>query len=987
MYEVAVLNDRLFFGDLSGAETGQRDDTNFARFTQLLDGLADHGYRRGNTDDDYFAAADRPFNRLGRGQDPGEQLVGGPSDRCYRRDSKPLVDLHPARVVDKGCHIWCVVELLGDASRHDVGVVTPSRRHEDVRVFDTGFLQDLAVEADAYQFLAMEPAMQAILELRRIAVDDRNRAALCLKGLSKLGPHSPTTHYHRMHGRKCKRVCSCPMNRIFKRIFVGKPISTHEELHHRLSKKIALAVFSSDALSSSAYATDEILLVLVLAGAGALTFGVPIAMVVAVVLTVVVASYRQTVKAFPTGGGAYRVAKSNLGAFSGLIAASALLIDYVLTVSVSVAAGMAAVSAAFPGLREHRLGIALGIVAFVTALNLRGLKESGTVFAVPTYGFLLSMGAMILFGAYKALTGGTPPVPESAEASRITQSVSLFLIARAFASGSTALTGIEAISDGVPAFKKPESKNAAQTLMVLGFLLTFLFLGVTFLAQRFSVDPHLIEEGKTVTSQIAGRVFGSSSIMFFAIQVFTALILFLAANTSYADFPRLASILATDRYLPRALQNRGDRLAFSNGILALAGAACSVLWIYKADVHKIIPLYVVGVFTSFTLSQSGMVRHTLRGAREVRRIGKPEPRGWRRGMVISGFGAFTTFIVLIIVSITKFKAPDVAWTRFYTKGGAWQVIALIPLIALILYKIKAHYDHVAQQLRMDRSVPHIEANRVVLVVSRLRGATKALAFARAIAPRELRVVSLRATGVRLTDLRNRWESMGVTTPIETVGDRIADVVGFIKSMSPTPEMPVTVILPDPQYPSALSQLLRSRFLLRMKGAFLYEPGVVVVSVPFRPLTEPEPKRLQAPGRLSIIVVVSAVHRATVRAIRYATSLNPSEIKALSIQTDPGEAAKITGEWADWKLDVPLEIVDSPYRSLIVPLMREIRELRPNPDDAVAVVVPEFLVPHFWQRILHNQTALLIKFALLFEPNVVVINVPYRLDERIDSTSE
>ncbi|MEO7804871.1 MAG: APC family permease [Actinomycetota bacterium] len=775
------------------------------------------------------------------------------------------------------------------------------------------------------------------------------------------------------------------MNRIFKRILVGRPISTHEELHHRLSKKIALAVFSSDALSSSAYATDEILLVLILAGVGALSLGVPIALAVAFVLTVVVMSYRQTVRAYPSGGGAYIVAHRNLGPFPGLIAASSLLVDYVLTVSVSVAAGMAAVGAAFPDVRQHRLPWALAIVGLITVLNLRGLKESGTVFAIPTYGFLISMGAMILIGAYKVIAGQVPPAHEIAKAAETTAGISLFLIARAFASGSTALTGVEAISNGVPAFEKPESKNAAQTLLVLGFLLTFLFLGVTFLAKAFHVDPHLIEQGQTVTSQIAGRVFGRSNAMFFTIQVFTALILFLAANTSYADFPRLASILATDRYLPRSLQNRGDRLAFSNGIVVLAAAASAVLMIYKADVHKIIPLYVVGVFTSFTLSQSGMVRHTRQEAKRAETAGKPEPRGWKRAMAINGFGALTTFIVLVIVATTKFKSPDVAWSQFYTKGGAWQVIILIPVVALLLRRVGSHYRHVSEQLRQDRSVPRIESNRVVLVVSRLRGATKALAFARAIAPRELRVISLRATGVRLTDLRNRWETMGVTTPIESVGDRISDVAAFIESMSPTALRPVTIILPDPQYPNYFGQLLRGRFLLRMKRALLYQPGVVVISVPFAPLTEPEPKRLQAPGRLAIIVVVSAVHRATVQAIRYATSLNPSEIKALSIQTDPGEAAKISGEWADkdWELDVPLEIVDSPYRSLLEPLLREVRELRPNPEDAVAVVVPEFLVPHLWQRALHNQTALLIKFALLFEPNVVVINVPYRIEKTTD----
>lgn len=776
------------------------------------------------------------------------------------------------------------------------------------------------------------------------------------------------------------------MNKIFKRLLVGKPVSSHEELHHRLSKRIALAVFSSDALSSSAYATDEILLVLVLAGTAGLGFATPIALAVAFVLGVVIFSYRQTVKAYPHGGGAYIVAHENLGVLPGLIAASALLIDYVLTVAVSVAAGVAAVGAALPEMRDHRISLALGVVAFITFLNLRGLKESGTVFAIPTYGFLVTMGLMIAIGVFRAATGDLQAIPtHTLEA---TTGVSFFLVARAFASGSTALTGVEAISDGVPAFRKPEAKNASQTLFVLGIILGVLFLGITFLARAVHVDPHLIEEGKTVTSQIAGAVFGADSLAFYVIQAFTALILFLAANTAYADFPRLASILARDRYLPRALRNRGDRLAFSNGIIILASAAAGLLINYKADVHKIIPLYVVGVFTSFTLSQSGMVVHTLREKAHALRTGEAPPKRWRQKAVISAFGAATTFVVLIIVSITKFFAPlPPGEPAGGFRGGAWQVIVLIPTVAFILKKINSHYRMVHRELRQDMRVAAIGENKVVLVLTRFRGSTKALAFARAIAPTQLKVVAFRTSAVRLQDLRNQWDRLGITHPIEPIGDKISDLEALVSELRPKEDSPVTVILPDAQYGSLITQVWKTLLLLRIKRAFLTARDVVVVSVPFQPEIEPEPKRLQAPGRLAIIVVVSSVNKATMRALNYARSLHPSELKAMTIQTDPGEAAELTEEWNRLGTDIPLEIVDSPYRSLLQPLLREVRELQPNPSDAVGVVVPEFIVRHWWQNFLHNQTALLIKSALLFEPNVVVINVPFQVGEARASDKE
>ncbi len=737
-----------------------------------------------------------------------------------------------------------------------------------------------------------------------------------------------------------------------KRLFVGRPISSHQELHHRLPKRIALAVFASDALSSSAYATDAMLLILLVGGAAATATSVPIALAVALVLAIVITSYRQTASAYPTGGGAYIVAHENLGRYPGLIAGSALLIDYVLTVAVSVAAGVGAIVAALPFAGEHRVAAALAVVALVTMANLRGLKEAGAIFAVPTYGFLLTMGLMILLGIFKLFTGDHEPLPPPAI--QAAEPLTLFLILRAFASGSTALTGVEAITDGVPAFRPPESKNASRTLLVLGLLLGFLFVGITFLADAYRVDPRGIEEGRTVTSQIARAVFGEDSLLLYVVQFFTALILFLAANTSYADFPRLSSILARDGYLPSVFKHRGDKLAFSNGIVILALASGAILVHYGAREHNIIPLYVVGVFTSFTLSQAGMV---VRWSRR-------KTRGWRRSAVVNGVGAVTTLVVLIIVASTKFTL------------GAWQVIILIPTVAFLLSRVRRHYEYVGAELAMGGQVERVAANKVVVLVSPYRGATlKAVSFARAIAPRDLHVVAFRVPERRLKDIRRRWRELGVRIPIEATGHRVGDLLDYVRDLDPSESEPVMVVTADVQDPSRLRQIRRTRLSFRIKGALLYEPGVVTASVPFRPDLESEPERLRAPGRLSIIVPVSTLHAATRRALELARSLNPSELKALTVATDPGEAAKLVCQWEEQGIDVPLEVVDSPYRSLMQPLLREVRELGPNPSDAVGVVIPEFVVSRWWQQILHNQSAFMIKVALLFEPNVVVIDVP------------
>src|SRR5262245_1225431 len=423
-----------------------------------------------------------------------------------------------------------------------------------------------------------------------------------------------------------------------KRLFVGSPLPTAQQRHERLDKTTALATFASDALSSVAYATEEILLVLVLAGTAALSYSLPIGVAIAVLIAVVVSSYRQTIRAYPHGGGAYLVTKDNLGVSSGLIAGAALLIDYVLTVAVSIAAGVAAVTSALPALFPYRVWLCVGAVTGVALANLRGIRESGKLFAAPTYLFIVSLSGLVVYGAIAAIFDLLPESPYEAHAPGL-EGIGLFLLLRAFASGCAALTGVEAVSDGVPAFKPPEAHNARIVLTWLGGILIALFLGITFLAYDFGIVPRADE---TVVSQLARRVFGTTP-MYYTIQAVTMLILLLAANTSFADFPRLSFFLARDRFIPRQFATQGDRLVFSNGIVILGGMAAALLVVFRGDTHALIPLYAVGVFISFTLSQASMVRRWLRLKEE----------GWWWRAWISGIGALVTGVVMLTIAVTK----------------------------------------------------------------------------------------------------------------------------------------------------------------------------------------------------------------------------------------------------------------------------------------------------------------------------------------------
>jgi amino acid transporter len=615
----------------------------------------------------------------------------------------------------------------------------------------------------------------------------------------------------------------------FKRIFVGRPLATSEQEHQRINKTVALAVFSSDAISSTAYATQEILFVIAVVPSS-LALGlpklVPIAVAVALLLAIVATSYRQTIFAYPSGGGSYIVSRENLGEMPSLIAGASLLVDYILTVAVSISAGVAAIVSIpqFRGGFDYTVEICIAILVLIMVVNLRGVKESGRVFAFPTYLYILMVSALVFLGLTKTLFGwfgGVSPVPynphEAAAGVRLVGgNLTLFLLLKGFSSGAVALTGVEAISNGVPAFQRPESKNAATTLVWMATILGTLFLGVSILAHHLHPYP---SEQITVFAQMGKQVFGDNFV-FWVLQLATAGILTLAANTAFADFPRLSSIIARDGYLPRQLANRGDRLVFSNGVLILATFAGVLLVAFQGKTNKLIPLYAVGVFVSFTLSQAGMVRHHQK---------EREP-GWKRNSVINGVGAVATAIVALIIASTKFLS------------GAWIVIIVIPIIVMMFKAIKRHYLSVAEGLRVA-----------------------------------------------------------------------------------------------PEY---------------------------------------KPRRMNH----TVVVLVGSVHKGVLEALAYAKSLAPNHLVAMTIVSDEEEQERIEHEWAQRNIDVPLEIVHSPYRELVRPVMRFVDELDARyENDIITVVIPEFVVSTWWGHLLHNQSALVLKGRLLFRKGTVVTSVPYHVD--------
>jgi amino acid transporter len=592
---------------------------------------------------------------------------------------------------------------------------------------------------------------------------------------------------------------------------VGSPLATAQAHHERLSPASGLAVFSSDALSSVAYATEEILLILILAGTVALHYSIPIGVAISILIVIVVSSYRQTILAYPQGGGAYIVSKDNLGTLAALVAGGALLIDYVLTVAVSVTAGVAALTSAFPALYDYRVLLGILCIGIITTANLRGIRESGKIFAVPTYVFIVSLGGMLGYGFIRwVLDWELPAAPDVAVDP--VQGMTVFLMLRAFSAGCAALTGVEAVSDGVPAFKPPEARNARIVLARLGAILVTLFLGITFLSRHYHVVPRPEE---TVVSQVARQIFGGG-LLYYEIQTVTMLILVLAANTAFADFPRLAYFLARDGFLPRQFGNRGDRLVFSNGILILASMAALLIILFGGDTHALIPLYAVGVFISFTLSQSSMVRRWLSRREE----------GWRWRWWVNAIGATVTGLVMLVIAVTKFTQ------------GAWIVVLLIPLLVMAFLAMRRHYSAVAGQLSLEEygGPPPLQNIVLVLVGDLHRGVVEALQYARTLSP-SVKAVYVELDPERTRRLEEKWGKWGLGVPLVVLASPYRSLLSpfleYVDSLLSRGEhIVITVVLPEFIPARWWQQLLHNQTALLIKGALLFRRRVVVVDVPF-----------------------------------------------------------------------------------------------------------------------------------------------------------
>jgi amino acid transporter len=651
-------------------------------------------------------------------------------------------------------------------------------------------------------------------------------------------PHAPYFRYTgkgQLTAKEAASVPTTPGARLIARIraiLLGRPLHQEAELGERLSKAKALAIFSSDAISSSAYATEEIILAFILGGAAlaALTWSLPVAIAIAGLLAIVAFSYRQVCIAYPTGGGSYSVSKANFGRLASLVAASALLIDYNLTAAVSTSSAVEQIVSAFPAVGDVRVVIGVGALALITLANLRGVREAGNIFAVPTYLFMFSAFAMIAIGAYRIIVLGevhAPPPEVVAATAETAGATSVFLLLRAFASGAVALTGTEAIATGVPAFKPPEPRNAATTLLVMAGVLTILFVGITFLATNFAVYPTVPElfgnvEHKTVIAQVAETVFGNS-LPFYLFQAFTALLLFLAANTSFAAFPRLAAVLGEDGFFPRQFSLRGDRLAFSMGILLLGVIAASLVIIAGGRTHALIPLYAVGVFIDFTISQGGMIRHWLR----------TRDRGWRYRLAINAVGCAATAVVAIVVTSVKFL------------DGAWFVVVLIPILVSMMLFIRREYDAQEKELHVREDLivegPHREQRVVIPVNGINRAVIQAVNFGRTMS-RDVRAVFVTEDPEQGEAVRKRWERQVPGVPLVIVESPyravISPVLAYLdvldQAWPPDKEAPITiVVLPEYVARHWWERLLYNQTAKRLKAAILGREHTVIADVPYR----------------------------------------------------------------------------------------------------------------------------------------------------------
>lgn len=736
-----------------------------------------------------------------------------------------------------------------------------------------------------------------------------------------------------------------------KRAVVGRPLASNELDETLLRKLIALPIFASDPLSSVAYATEAAMVVLVASSLGSLHLVVPISAAIASLLAIVALSYRQTVRAYESSGGAYVVAKENLGTLPALVAAAALLIDYVLTVAVSVAAGVFAITSTAPSLAGARVELSLGFIGVLVVANLRGVKEAGLLFALPTYGFVAAIFATIAVGGARCVVGTCPRVDAPHPVAAGAGAVGLFVLLRAFASGSAALTGVEAISNGVSAFRPPQARNAARTLTAMAAIAIALFLGVSWLAVQMHARP---SETASVLSQVAHASLPGAG--YYLVQGLTFAILVLAANTSFQGFPRLAALLARDRFFPRQFVNLGDRLVYSNGILVLAGAAAALIVVFRANVDSLIHLYVIGVFTAFTISQTGMVRYWRRRREE----------GWRRSASLNAIGAAATGVVLIIVVWTKFLA------------GAWAVTVAAPLLVLAFYGIRRHYRRVARRLRAGAqavaAAPHA-TNALLVHVRELDAATRrAVWFARRVAGDAFVGVHVRGTARPGRDPRGDWWDFARADPLRVLpleGGRDDTLLEQVWRQPRGESQFVTVVLPEQfQRRSLLSALRRSDVRLKLK--LLHEPSVVVADVPVVGSDAgPDAQRLVCR------ILVSGAHAASMRAVNYASSLGLADTRAVFFAFDDVEARTVRREWERVGPELPLDVYEAPFRDLAEPLREYLDELAPDDRTVVLVVLPE-LVVRGWARLLHNQRALYLKRLLLFDERVILASVPYQL---------
>jgi amino acid transporter len=625
--------------------------------------------------------------------------------------------------------------------------------------------------------------------------------------------------------------------RFWSTLLIGRPLPTADAPHQTIGKAVGLAIFASDALSSTAYATQEIMFILAAAGTAAFSNVFPISIVIVGLLAIVALSYEQIIHAYPDGGGAYIVARDNIGELPAQIAGAALLTDYILTVAVSISSGMAQIVSAFPALFDYRVVIAVVLVLIVMLVNLRGVKEAGITFAIPSYFFILMMSLSVGVGMFRYFTGSLTPVIEPPEL-EVIQTITIitpFLILHAFSSGTAALTGIEAISNGITAFKEPRSRNAGITLVWMALILGSLFLGISFLSSQIHAIP---SEYETVISQMGRTIFAGKGVLYLALIAATTIILIMASNTSFAGFPRLGALLAQDGFLPRQMAFKGSRLVYSYGIVSLTIIAILLVAVFKASVTSLIPLYAIGVFMSFTLSQAGMARrwwkigHLKPGA-QVQERGSilQYERGWQSKMIINGFGALCTFIVMMVFAVTKFI------------DGAWLVLILIPLLVIMFTGIHSHYRGIARRLSLEKyaAVPPISRHRVILPIS-------------------------------------------------------------------------------------------------------------------------------------------GVHRGTLAALRYAKMLS-DDVTAVNISTDPDEAEILKAKWDDWGEGIRLVILESPYRSLLEPLLEYIEEIasQRQPNEIITIIVPQFVPKRTIHNVLHTNTAFWLRAALLFKPGIVITDVPYQVD--------